>query len=166
MAECLHAWRRVLVITKKSETASFETIPNYSYANKQEIFIWWNFKWNLRQMAPHCFTSCFAASFDRKWVSTAFLRHEVESVLREDDQLICTLFSAYNSFDEILPFLRRRRSKIGHPHTASPKCTDYKCDRFLIMDGDWNIRHPYCAATVQVTTWYPFDIDPISIIVV
>ncbi|OWA54443.1 hypothetical protein BV898_18846 [Hypsibius exemplaris] len=50
----------------------------------------------------------FEGKFDRKWVSTACYRHEVEAAC-DDHRFITTLFSSYNSFDENLPVLEQLR---------------------------------------------------------
>jgi hypothetical protein len=92
-----------------------------------------------------------ASEFDRKWVSTAFYRHEIESELRETPGLIDTLFNSYNSFDAILPQLEASRISRSYPHgELTPRCRKYKCQFFDIFDGIWSINHAHCAAPVTV----------------
>ena len=95
------------------------------------------------------FMSVRITDFDRKWLSTAWYRHEIECELRERN-LISTLFSSYNSFDEILPFIERLYMTEGFPHIPTSRCELYQCRYFLVADAIWSINFAHCAAPVQV----------------
>ena len=64
--------------------------------------------------------------------------------------LISTLFSSYNSFDEILPFIERLYMTEGFPHIPTSRCELYQCRYFLVADAIWSVNFAHCAAPVQV----------------
>jgi hypothetical protein len=88
---------------------------------------------------------------DRKWISTAFYRHQIEQELRNEGKYIRTIFSSYNSFDEILPFLEKVRAQKSYPHLEKADCQKYLCKFFQIIDGFWGNNFPHCAAPMQVS---------------
>ena len=95
----------------------------------------------------------FVVAFNRKLISTAWYRHEIESELRghTNKEMIRVLFSSYNAYDEILLFLERDRAGKSYPHVKTERCNEYLCSNFHIVDGKWDIHHFHCAAPVNVS---------------